>query len=127
MIHLVLYILLFTVITPDSPGVVIVDPDSYTSSSVNISWTESPSVCDTTFSYNILSTNTIYDTTTSNNAVLGGLVPSDDPYCVIVTATDYTTRTSNQSCFLFTSEYIHLSKLTIINIIVVFHYNYFSL
>ena len=93
-----------TVITPDSPGVVIVDPDSYTSSSVSISWTESPSVCDTTFSYNVSSTNTNDGTTTSNNAVLGDLVPSDDPYGVIVTATDYTTRTSDESCFLFNGE-----------------------
>ena len=50
-------------LVPDSPGVVIVDPDSYTSSSVSISWTESPSVCDTTFSYNVSSTNTIDGTT----------------------------------------------------------------
>ena len=42
--------------------------------------------------------------TTSKNAVLGDLVPSDDPHCVTVTATDYTTRTSDESCFLFNGE-----------------------
>ena len=77
---------------------------SYTNSSVSIYWTESPSVCDTIFSYNVSSTNTIDGTTTSNNAVLEDLVLSDDPYCVIVTATDYTTRTSDESCFLFNGE-----------------------
>ncbi len=45
--------------------------------------------------------NTTTDTTTSNSTVLEGIVPSDGNYCVTVTATDYTTRTSEQSCFRF--------------------------
>ena len=108
--HVLMFWLLFyffnsfiiTVIIPDSPGVVIVDPDSYTSSSVSISWTESSSGFDTIFSYNVSLTNTIDGAaTTSNKTVLGDLVPSDDPYRVTVTAIDYTTRTSDESCFLF--------------------------
>ncbi len=84
--------------TNDSPGSVLVDTNTFTSSSVAISWTESPSVCKTTFTYNVNSTN---DTTTSNSTVLEGIVPSDNNYCVTVTATDYTNRTSDQSCFRF--------------------------
>ena len=84
---------LSTVITPDSPGSVLVDTNSFTNSSVAISWTASPSVCNTIFTYSVNSTN---DTTTSNSTVLEGLVPSNDNYCVTVTAIDYTTRTSEQ-------------------------------
>ena len=45
--------------------------------------------------------NSTNDTTTSNSTVLEDLVPSDDNYCVTVTATDYTNRTSDQYCFRF--------------------------
>ena len=90
---------LTTVIIPDSPGIVLIDTNTFSNSSVAISWTESPSVCNTIFTYNVNST--IIGTTTSNSVVLEGLVPSDDNYCVTVTATDYTTRTSDQSCFRF--------------------------
>ncbi len=94
--NLIKWCYLITVITTDSPGSVLVDTNTLTSSSVAISWT---AVCNTIFTYNVNST--INGTTTSNSTVLEGLVTSDDNYCVTVTATDYTNRTSDQSCFRF--------------------------
>ncbi len=90
---------------PDSPSNVTIHNDTFTSSSVNISWTESPSPCLTNYRYNVSST-TIDGTTTSNSTVLEGLVPSDDQYCVIVTAIDSAdmTNSSDPVCFVFNGK-----------------------
>ena len=99
MIFLVFY---FIIGIPDSPSNVIIHTDTFTSSSVNISWTESSSPCVTEYRYTVSST-TINSTTTSNSAVLEGLVPSDDPYCVTVAAVDTANRTNSIIVILFVS------------------------
>ena len=60
--------------------------------------------------------NSTTDTTTSNSTVLEGIVPSDDNYCVTVTATDYTTRTSDQSCFRFNGKYNNILLNSLLSI-----------
>ena len=110
---------------PDSPSNVIIHTDTFTSSSVNISWTESSSPCVTEYRYTVSST-TINSTTTSNSAVLEGLVPSDDPYCVTVAAVDTADRTNSSDpvCFIFNGkENVH--HLTIdITLTYTHDYNY---
>ncbi len=94
---------------PDSPSNVMVHTDTFTSSSVNISWTESSSPCVTNYRYNVSST-TINGTTTSNSVVLEGLVPSDDTLCVEVATVDTADRTNSSDpvCFVFNGNYILL-------------------
>lgn len=110
--HLVLLLCLLFILGPpaNSEGVVIY----FTSSSVNISWTESSSSSSSCFKgyrYNVSSTaieENIIMETTSNSVMVEGLVPSDDQYCVVVTAIDTANRTSNgtdPSCFIFSGEY----------------------
>ncbi len=88
----------------------MVHTDTFTSSSVNISWTESSSLCITNYRYNVSST-TIDDTTTSNSVVLEGLVPCNDTLCVIVTAIDTADRTNSSDpiCFVINGKHILLS------------------
>ena len=96
------YITVLTLLgIPDSPSNVMVNTDTFTSSSVNISWTESSSPCVTNYRYNVSST-TIDSTTTSNSTVLEGLVPSDDTLCVEVATVDTANRTNSSDpvCFV---------------------------
>ena len=94
---------------PDSPSNVTIHTDTFTSSSVNISWTESSSPCVTNYRYNVSST-TIDSTTTSNSTVLEGLVPSNDTLCVIVATIDTASRTNSSDpvCFVINGKYILL-------------------
>ncbi len=87
---------------PDSPSNVTIHTDTFTSSSVNISWTESPSPCVTHYRYNVSST-TIDGTTTSNSVVLDGLVLSDVVHCIEVATVDTANRTNSSDpvCFVF--------------------------
>ena len=49
--------------------------------------------------------------TSSNSVMVEGLVPSDDQYCVVVTAIDTVNRNSSgsePSCFIFNGKYVRL-------------------
>ena len=97
---------------PASPQSVTILTDTFTSTSVNISWTESSSPCVTGYRYNVSSAaiedNIIMEfNSTDSTVVIEGLVPSDDQYCVVVTATDTANRNSSDSdpaCFIFNGE-----------------------
>ncbi len=94
---------LFTITgIPDSPSNVTIHTDTFTNSSVNISWTESSSPCVTHYRYNVSST-TIDSTTTSNSTVLDGLVLSDVVHCIEVAIVDTAniTNSSDPVCFVF--------------------------
>ena len=93
---------------PASPEGVTIHTDTFTSSSVSISWTESSSDCVTGYRYNVSSTATTIVQSTSDPAVttvtVEGLVPSDDQYCVVVTTIDTANRensSNDSSCILF--------------------------
>ncbi len=97
---------------PDSPSNVTIHTDTFTNSSVNISWTESSSPCVTNYRYNVSST-TIDGTTTSNSTVLEGLIPSNDTLCVEVATVDTANRTNSSDpaiCFVFNGK--HLLSIT---------------
>ena len=98
---------------PTSPEGVTIHTDTFTSSSVNISWTESSSDCVTGYRYNVSSTATTIVQSTSDPAVttvtVEGLVPSDDQYCVVVTTIDTANRYSSDSdtvCLYYNGRYI---------------------
>ena len=86
---------------PASPQNITIHTDTFTSSSVSISWTESSSDCVTGYRYNVSSTATTIVQSTSDPAVttvtVEGLVPSDDQYCVVVTTIDTANRYSSDS------------------------------
>ena len=92
-----------------NPEGVTIHTDTFTSSSVSISWTESSSDCVTGYRYNVSSTATTIVQSISDPAVttvtvtVEGLVPSDDQYCVVVTAISSGESTS-PSCFIFNSK-----------------------
>ena len=100
-------IFFFALGPPASPEDVTIHTDTFTNSSVNISWTESSSPCVTSYRYNVSSTaieENIIMETSSNSVMVEGLVPSDDQYCVVVTAIDTANRNSSgsdPSCFIF--------------------------
>ena len=86
---------------PASPEGVTIHTDTFTSSSVSISWTDPSSDCVTGYRYNVSSTTTTIVQSTSDPAVttvtVEGLVPSDDQYCVVVTTIDTANRYSIDS------------------------------
>ena len=92
---------------PDSPSNVTIHTDTFTNSSVNISWTESSSPCVTNYRYNVSST-TIDGTTTSNSTVLEGLIPSNDTLCVEVATVDTANRTNSSDpvCFVINGKHL---------------------
>ena len=96
---------------PVSPQNLTIHTDTFTSSSVSISWTESSSDCVTGYRYNVSSTATTIVQSFSDPAVttvtVEGLIPSDDQYCVVVTTIDTANRYSSDSdtvCLYFNGE-----------------------
>ena len=85
---------------PASPKGVTIHTDTFTSSSVSISWTESSSDCVTGYRYNVSTATTIVQSTSDpavTTVTVEGLVPSDDQYCVVVTTIDTANRYSSDS------------------------------
>ena len=106
-------LLLFYILgIPASPQNLTIHTDTFTSSSVSISWTESSSDCVTGYRYNVSSTATtpIVESTSDpavTTVTVEGLVPSDDQYCVVVTTIDTANRYSNDSdtvCLYYNGE-----------------------
>ena len=96
---------------PVSPQNLTIHTDTFTISSVSISWTESSSDCVTGYRYNVSSTATTIVQSFSDPAVttvtVEGLIPSDDQYCVVVTTIDTANRYSSDSeivCLYFNGE-----------------------
>ena len=110
-IETLIFLFLYSSGPPASPEGVTIHNDTFTNSSVNISWTESSSPCVTSYRYNVSSTaieENIIMETSSNSVMVEGLVPSDDQYCVVVTAIDTANRNSSgsdPSYFIFNSKY----------------------
>ena len=95
-------------ISPDiplSPSDLTIHTDTFTSSSVSISWNESDSSCVT--GYNVSSVLLQSITTSDTTVTVEGLVPSNNQYCIVVTTIDTANRSSSDSdpvCFVFNSE-----------------------
>ena len=96
---------------PASPHNITIHTDTFSSSSVSISWTDSSSDCVNGYRYNITSAATTIVQSTSDHAVttvtVEGLVPSDDQYCVVVTTIDTANRYSSDSdtvCLYYNGE-----------------------
>ena len=97
---------------PPSPSDLTIHTDTFTSSSVSISWTESNSSCVT--GYNVSSVLLQSITTSDTTVTVEGLVPSDDQYCIVVTTIDTANRSSSDSdpvCFVFNSELVVVVRL----------------
>ena len=114
-VHVVKVYPLFTFVpgVPASPQSVTILTDTFTSASVSISWAQPPPDCVTGYRYTVSSAanedDIIMEFNSTDSAVVieGGLVPSDDQYCVVVTAIDTANRNSNDSdpaCFIFNGE-----------------------
>ena len=96
----------------DPPVPQNVDINQFTSSSVNISWTESSSDCVTGYRYNVSSEDnqSILDTTSNSPITVEGLVPSYDLYYVVINSFDAANRNSSDSdseCIYFNGEHVH--------------------
>lgn len=85
-------------------GILTIHDDTFSSTSVNMSWTESPSHCGPViYRYSILPGSELVESSTSNNVAVDVPSPSDDPYCITVSVIYIynTTSTTNEQCFLF--------------------------
>ena len=96
---------------PASPEGVTIHTDTFTSSSVSISWTESSSDCVTGYRYNVsLEDHQILNTTSNSPVTVEGLVPSYDLYYVVINSFDTANRNSSDSdpeCVYFNGEHVH--------------------
>ena len=101
----------------DPPVPLNVDINQFTSSSVNISWTESSSDCVTGYRYNVSSEDnqSILDTTSTSPVTVEGLVPSYDLYYVVINSFDTANRNSSDSdpeCIYFNGEHNYTYNYT---------------